>query len=187
MEGFSAALKSHVGEHGFHVQHARHFVETYTNHQTWQINLHSAKACHWSAWGPVDVDMSFAMDPGTLLEFEKELERAGMGEPESGITIPLAISFMLPPLESGPDLLLLATDLAGIGGTDLPLEVSAVDSFAVASAGSERTVSIESTVDLGLDDIHLRNDAALCEMLDRCEEVTDFLLAQAPAWLPNQN
>jgi hypothetical protein len=38
-------------------------------------------------------------------------------------------NWALPPLPKGPDLLILATELAGIGGTDPPLEVSATDSF----------------------------------------------------------
>ncbi len=32
-------LKDHATEHGFHVHDERHFVETYTLRQSWEIDL----------------------------------------------------------------------------------------------------------------------------------------------------
>ena len=51
-------------------------------------------------------------------------------DPDDTFHFPLVFTWTLPPLPKGPDLLVLATELAGVGGPDLPLEVSAIDSFA---------------------------------------------------------
>ncbi|NDH76249.1 MAG: hypothetical protein EBY52_05845 [Actinobacteria bacterium] len=130
LQGFVADLKDHVAEHGFHVHDERHFIETYTNRQTWEIDLHPDRACD----GPLDLHVAIEIDPRTLIAFEDEVARVGeTGEPDSSIAFPATFSFALPPLPASPDLLILATDLAGIGGTVLPLDVSAVDSFAAVT------------------------------------------------------
>ena len=91
--------------------------------------------------------MSLEIDPRTLIAFEDEIIKVGEeGEPDELITIPVVISFALPPLAAGPDLLVLATDLAGVGGTDLPLQVSAVDSFAAVTDAPELAISMVATV-----------------------------------------
>ena len=46
-------------------------------------------------------------------------------DPEDTFHFPLSFTWALPPLPHGPDLLVLATELAGVGGPDLPVEVSA--------------------------------------------------------------
>jgi hypothetical protein len=179
LQGFVADLKDHVAEHGFHVHDERHFVETYTNRQTWEVDLHPDRACE----GPLDVHMSLEVDPRTLIAFEDEVTKVGEdGEPDDAITIPVVISFALPPLASGPDLLVLATDLAGLGGTDLPLQVSAVDSFAAVTEGPERAISIVARVDVPLARIYLGQEV-LCDVLDRAGQVSEFLLDRAPVWL----
>ena len=78
--------------------------------------------------------------------------------------------------------LVLATDLAGLGGTDLPLEVSALDSFAAVTEGPERAISIVARVDVPLARIYLGQEV-LCHVLDRAGQVAEFLLDRAPAWL----
>ena len=179
LQGFVADLKDHVAEHGFHVHDERHFVETYTNRQTWEIDLHPDRACE----GPLDVHMSLEIDPRTLIAFEDEITKVGEeGEPDSEITIPVVISFALPPLAAGPDLLVLATDLAGLGGTELPLQVSAVDSFAAVTDAPERAISIVGRVDIPLARIYLGQEV-LCDVLDRAGQVGEFLLDRAPVWL----
>ncbi|RMH80733.1 MAG: hypothetical protein D6683_04935 [Actinomyces sp.] len=174
-----ADLKDHVTEHGFHVHDERHFVETYTNRQTWEIDLHPDRACS----GPLDIHVSMEVDPRTLIAFEDEVTRVGEdGTPSEDITVPLVIGFVLPPLPASPDLLVLATDLAGIGGLQLPLEVSAVDSFGAVTDAPERAVSIVGRVEVPLARIYLGQEV-LCDVLDRAAEVAEFLLDRAPAWL----
>ena len=88
----------------------------------------------------------------------------------------------MPPLPQGPDLLVLATDLAGVGGTDLPLEVSAIDSFASVTDAPERAVNVVAKVEVSLARVFMGQEQ-LCDVLDRCLEVSRFLLERAPAWL----
>ena len=38
--GFVADLKDHAADHGFHIHDERHFVETYSLRQVWEIDLH---------------------------------------------------------------------------------------------------------------------------------------------------
>ena len=145
LQGFVADLKDHVAEHGFHVHDERHFIETYTNRQTWEIDLHPDQACD----GPLDLHVAIEVDPRTLIAFEDEVARVGeTGEPDSSIVFPVTFSFALPPLPASPDLLILATDLAGIGGTVLPLDVSAVDSFAAVTDAADRAIAISGRVDI---------------------------------------
>ena len=125
--GFVAELKDHVVDHGFHVHDERHFVETYSLRQAWEVDLHPEEGCG----GPLDLHLALEVDPRVLLSFEDMvMELAEGDEPPDLQRFPLHFTWSLPPLPSGPDLLVLATDLAGIGGTALPLEVSAIDSFA---------------------------------------------------------
>jgi hypothetical protein len=78
--------------------------------------------------------------------------------------------------------LVLATELAGIGGTTVPLEVSAIDSFASVTDAPERSLTIVARIEVGLDRIFLGQEQ-LCDVLDKCHEVSTFLLDRAPAWL----
>jgi hypothetical protein len=88
----------------------------------------------------------------------------------------------LGPLPDPPDLLVLATELAGLGGIDLPIEVSAVDSFATVTDAPERSLSLVGRVEVSLANL-LTGEEILCDTLDRCRTVSLFLLDRAPAWL----
>lgn len=181
LHGFVANLKDHVSDHGFHIHGDRHFVETYSNRQTWEVDLHPDHACG----GPLDMVLAVEAEARTLLAFEDEVNsRSEDEEPDEAITVPMSLGFVLPPLHLGPDLLVLATDLAAIGGTDLPLQVSALDKVADVTDAAERSVNIEGRLDLPLSRVYLGQDLdMLCTMLDRAREVCEFLLDRAPAWL----
>ncbi len=179
LQGFVADLKDHVVEHGFHVHDERHFVETYTNRQIWEVDLHPDQACD----GPLDMHIALEAGARALIMFEDELLGLDDGEEASDdIRLPLTISFALPPLPAAPDLLILATDLAGIGNTELPLEVSALDSFAAVTDAPVRAISIVARVQVELARIFYGRDV-LCDVLDRCSKVAEFLLDRAPAWI----
>ncbi len=179
LQGFVADLKDHVVEHGFHVHDERHFIETYTNRQIWEVDLHPEAACD----GPLDMHVALEVGSRALIMFEDELLSLDEGdEVSSDIRLPLTISFALPPLPSAPDLLILATDLAGIGTTELPLEVSALDSFGAVTDAPVRAISIVARVQVELVRIFYGRDV-LCDVLDRCSKVAEFLLDRAPAWI----
>ena len=76
----------------------------------------------------------------------------------------------------------LATELAGIGGPDLPLEVSAIDSIPAATDAPERALRVVAHQRVSL--LRIRDgDAVSCELLDRCLAVSRHLLDQAEGWL----
>jgi len=177
--GFVADLKDHAVDHQFHVHDERHFVETYSLRQAWEVDLHPEEACG----GPLDLHLALEVDPRVLLTFEDRMMELPEGaDPPGDHAFPLIFTWVLPPLPKGPDLLVLATDLAGTGGTELPLEVSAIDSFASVTDAPERSLTIVSRIEVGLDRIFLGQEQ-LCEVLDRCHDVSMFLLDRAPAWL----
>ncbi|HKA93890.1 MAG TPA: hypothetical protein VKE97_08805, partial [Acidimicrobiia bacterium] len=104
--GFVADLKDHAVEHGFHVHDERHFVESYSLRQTWEIDMHPEEGCE----GPVDLYLSIEIDPRVLLGFEDAvMGRPEMDDPPDEFHFPVNFTWALPPLPHGPDLLLLAT------------------------------------------------------------------------------
>ncbi len=176
---FVADLKDHVVDHGLHVHDERHFLESYSLRQTWEIDLHPDGACD----GPLDLHFALDVDPRTLLNFEDAVLELPDGEtPTEGFELPLTLTWLLPPVTHGPDLLVLATELAGIGGVELPLEVSAIDSIPSVTDDSRRTLSIVARQDASLNRM-LQREEHLCEVLDRCRDVCAYLLDRAPVWL----
>ena len=176
---FIADLKDHAADHGFHVHDERHFVETYSMRQAWEVDLHPAHACG----GPLDVHIALDVDPRVMLMFEDEVLAIPEGdEPPDEHRLPLMISWTLPPMPHGPDLLVLATDLAGVGGPDLPLEVSAVDAFAAVTDAPERSLTLMAKTQVSLAGIYMGRES-LSPTLSRCYDVSDYLLTRAHSWL----
>ena len=183
--GFIADLKDHAAEHGFHVHDERHFVETYSMRQAFEVDLHPEAACG----GPLDLHLSLDLEPRTIMAFEDEvMVLSEDDDPSDDLTVHLVFTWLLPPLEHGPDLLVLATELAGLGGTDLPAEVSAVDSFADVTDAPQRSLNVVARIETPLAGLY-RGDFRgeernwVCDALDRCQAISDYLLDQAPAWL----
>ena len=104
-------------------------------------------------------------------------------DPPHGFSFPLLFTWTLPPLPSPPDLLVLATDIAGVGGVDLPVEVTAIDSFPTVTDAPERSLSIVARMSVDLADVYLNNDDAVARSLERCKQVSLYLLEHADAWL----
>jgi hypothetical protein len=177
--GYVAELKDHDVDHGFHVHDERHFVETYSLRQMWEVDLHPEEGCG----GPLDLHLALEVDPRVLLSFEDVVvELPEDSEPPDDFHFPLTFSWALPPLPNGPDLLRLAIDLAGVGGVELPLEVSAIDSFASATDAPERRLTVVARQPVSLARI-LTGEELLCETFDRALAVSRYLLDAAPAWL----
>lgn len=179
--GFVADLKSEAIDHGFHVHDERHFVETYSLRQLWEVDLHPEEACA----GPIDLHLSLDVDPRALLGFEDEVMKLDDLDdtPPQGFSFPLIFTWTLPPLPNPPDLLVLATEIAGIGGVTLPIEVSAIDSFPSVTDAPERSLSIVAKIALELADVYMNNDTAVAQTLERCKAVSLFLLDRADRWL----
>lgn len=177
--GFVADIKEHASDHLFHIHDERHFVETYSMRQAWEVDLHPEQACG----GPLDLHLSIDLDPRVALSFEDQLMNLPEDvKPNTGLTIPLMFTWSLPPVTEAPDLLVLATDLAGFGGADLPLRVAAIDSTAEVTDAPERSLSITAVIDIHLDDLQEQREK-MCDTFDRCFAVSEFLLDRAPVWL----
>ena len=177
--GYVSELKDHAVEHAFHVHDERHFVETYSLRQVWEVDLHPEEDCG----GPLDLHLALEVDPRVLLAFEDLVgDLAEDEDPPDTFHFPLIFTWALPPLSNGPDLLRLATELAGVGGADLPLEVSAIDSFASVTDAPERSLTVVARQQVSLARV-LVGEEMPCEILDRCLAVSRFLLAQAPVWM----
>ena len=178
--GFVSDLKDHAIGHGFHVHDERHFVETYSLRQTWEVDLHPEEACQ----GPIDLHLALDIDPRALLGFEDAMasEEDSEADPPDGFSFPLHFTWMLPPLPQPPDLLVLATEVAGIGGLSLPVEVAAIDTIPSVTDAPERSLSIVARVNVSLAQVYL-GEEVLCDTLDRCRDVSLYLLEHAAAWL----
>jgi hypothetical protein len=177
--GYVTEIKDHAVDHGFHVHDERHFVETYSLRQAWEVDVHPEEGCG----GPIDLHLSLELDPRVLLTFEDAvMVMPEDAEPPEQFTVPLTFTWSLPPLPSAPDLLHVAMDLAGVGGIDLPLEVSANDSFASATEAPERRLTIIARRTASLSRI-MQGEELLCDVLDRALHVSQFLLSNIDEWM----
>lgn len=178
--GFIADLKEHATEHGFHVHDERHILETYSLRQSWEVDLHPEAGCG----GPIDLHLALDVDPKVLIGLIDEVEsmEEDYEEPEGEFNLDLYFNWAVPPVNQPPDLLVLATDLAGLGGLDLVIEVSAIDSFAALAEAPERRLHLVGKSTVSLVDIMIGREQ-LCEVLDRSRDVSEYLLDRVDEWL----
>lgn len=177
--GFITYLKDHAVEHGFHVHDERHFIETFSLRQAWEVDLHPESACD----GPLDLNLAFDVEPRILLDLEEkvaEMEES-YSEPQGNFRLPLVFNWALPPVEDPPELVVLAAELGGVGGVDLPIEVSGVESTGALSTGADIRLSIVGRVEVSLVDVMLGQEK-MCDTLDRCRDVSEWLIDQAHDW-----
>ena len=174
--GYVAELKDHAVDHKFHVHDERHFVETYSLRQFWEVDLHPEEGCG----GPIDLHLALEVEPRVLLDFEDAVVALPEDEdPPDKWFFPLTFNWGVPPLPKGPDLLRLAIDLAGVGGVELPLEISATDSFGSVTDAPVRRLTIVARQQVSLARV-LAGEELLCDTFDRALAVTRFFLDNAP-------
>lgn len=178
--GFIADVKDHAVDHGFHVHDERHFVETYSLRQSWEVDLHPEEACD----EPLDLHLALEVDPRVLLSFDDAVSALPDedDDPPDNFEFPMLFTWTLPPLPQPPDLLVLATELAGIGGLALPIEVSAIDSFPSVTDAPERSLTLVAKITVSLAKVYA-GEEQLCDALDRCRDVSLFLLEHIHSWL----
>ena len=73
--------------------------------------------------------------------------------------------------------------LDALQAIDLPVEVSAIDSFASVTDAPERSLSLVARIPIDLADVYLGDDKKFCDTLDRCRDVSLFLLERSDSWL----
>lgn len=180
LAAFITDIKGHAVEHGFHVHDERHFIESYSLGQAWEIDLHPEEACE----GPLEMLMVLEVDPRVLLSFDDALIEHGemINDPDGVYKLPLFFKWALPPLPAPPDLLILATEMAGVSGTTIPVEVSAIDTFASVTDAALRSLSLVGKIELSLPEIFL-GELKTCDLLDRAHDVSSWLLDRSHGWL----
>jgi hypothetical protein len=178
--GFVTDLKEHAIDHGFHVHDERHIVETYSLRQSWEVDLHPESGCG----RPIDLHLALDVDPRVLLALQDKIEEMDddWEEPPDDFHLNLFFNWAVPPLSDAPDLLVLATDLAGIGGMALSVEVSAIDSYGAVTDAPERRLTLVGGTSVSLVDMLMGRDQ-LCDALDRSHEVSEYLLERIDAWI----
>lgn len=178
--GFIADLKEHATEHGFHVHDERHFVETYSLRQSFEVDVHPESGCG----GPIDLHLALDVDPKIVLSLREHLDQMeeGFEEPDDDYFLDLYFNWAVPPLHQPPDLLILATDLAGIGGMSLSVEVSAIDSYAAVTDAPERRLMLQGKSTVSLVDV-LMGREQLCDVLDKSREVSEYLVDRVGGWM----
>ena len=178
--GFITDMKAHAVDHGFHVHAERHFIESISLGQAWEVDLHPEEACE----GPLEMLMVLEVEPRVILAFEDlmaqhlEIDE----EHESQLELPLFFKWALPPLPNPPDLLILATELAGVSGTTLPVEVSATDTFMSVTDPARRSLSLVGRLDFRIRDMFLR-EVNVCDVLECAHGLSMWLLEQSESWL----
>jgi hypothetical protein len=177
--GFIADFKEHATDHGFHVHDERHFVETYSLRQSWEVDVHPEAGCG----GPLDLHVALDVDPSVVLSLRDQLDSMDdFEEPPDEYHLDLYFNWAVPPLHDPPDLLVLATDLAGVGGLTLVVEVSAVDSYADVIGSPERRLQLTGKTQVSLVDV-LMGREQLCDVLDRAREISEYLLDRVGGWM----
>lgn len=178
LAGFITYLKDHAVEHGFHVHDERHFIESYSLRQAWEVDMHPDFACD----GPLDLNLAFDVEPRTLLALEDAArENEELEDPDGRFDVPLLFNWSMPPLGAPPDLVILSAELAGVGGLDLPIEVSAVDSFEALADEPTRRLRLVGKFVVPLIDVMFGRDK-LCDVLDRSREVSESILRLSEEW-----
>ncbi|MDA2979963.1 MAG: hypothetical protein O3B42_09420 [Actinomycetota bacterium] len=177
-------LKDHAMEHGFHVHDERHFVETFTLRQTWEIDVHPADACN----GPLDLHISLDVEPRLFLKFEDHLDEIEdvPTDVDGDYTVTFFFNWSIPPMSRAPDLISLAAELAGIGGIDLPIDVSSVESMGALDHATDKRLSVVGKVDRSLVDIVFSQDS-LCGSLDRVHDISMYLVENMSKWVDDHN
>lgn len=178
LAGFITYLKDHAVEHGFHVHDERHFIESYSLRQAWEVDMHPDFACD----GPLDLNLAFDVEPRTLLALEDAARDTDeLEDPEGRFDVPLLFNWSMPPLGSPPDLIVLSAELSGVGGLDLPIEVSAVDAFEALADEPTRRLRMVGKFVVPLIDVMFGREK-LCDVLDRSRQVSESILRLSEDW-----
>ena len=119
-----------------------------------------------------------------MLGFEDEVMKLDdLDEtPPAGFTFPLVFTWTLPPLPDPPDLLVLATELAGIGASSC--RSRSRRSTHIQRDRRSGAIALDGCLPaIDLSDVYLNNDHTVAANLERCKHVSLYLLERAKDWL----
>lgn len=180
LQALVADLKDHLGNHGFHIHDEKHYVETYSLLQSWEIEMHPEDACG----GGVELSLTMFANPRTLLALEDVMTHSMYdGElPPDEYWAPVEIAFNMPPLDHRPDMVALTAAIAPFSSAELPLTVAALDSVSELAETPQQFVSIKGTTEISLLQL-LKGELDLCETLDKLRTISNYLTDQADRWI----
>ena len=177
--GYVADLKDHSVDHGFHVHDERHFVETYSLRQVWEVDLHPEEGCG----GPLDLHLALDVDPRVLLSFEDAVVLlAEDEEPPDEFHFPLTFTWALPPLPADPTCFVWPSTWPGSAASSCRSRSRpSIPSPTPPTARSAGSASWPATRSLwpGCSS----GEELLCDVFDRALAVSRFLLESADGWL----
>ncbi len=177
LPGFVSQLKDHLVEHNFHIHEEKHFVETYSLRQSWNIYLHPEDACN----GPMDLKVSLTVGARELLSFEDKVATEEDSEIEP---FPLSVSFEweLPPIKGSLDTLTLALDLTRFGDLDFPISVGVRHEYKTVTDQPVRHLVVQAEHSFSLNQV-FSGEEFPCKCIITAMEVSRHLLEQSSQWL----
>jgi hypothetical protein len=135
--GFIADLKGFAIDEGFHVHDERHFVETYSLRQWWEVDIHPEAGCG----SQMDLHISLDVDPRILLAFEDAASTASeLSEIPDDFFFPLTLTWSSPLPMPEAQLRKLGAQVRKM--TSLTIELAATDSYSVVGEALERRATI---------------------------------------------
>ncbi len=162
-----------------------HFVETYSLRQLWEVDVHPEEACS----GPIDLHLSLEVDPRALLGFEDEVvktRRPRRAEPPRRLPVPPAVHLDVAAApRARPTCSCWPPSWPASAVVDLPVEVSAIDSFASGHrrACERSAVARRPHPGVASPTCTSATRKRFADVLDRCKDVSLFLLDRAKDWL----
>ena len=188
LQAFVASLKDHVLEHGFHIEDERHYIETYSGEQVWNIGLHPENGCD----RPISVELSVTVSTRALIAFEDALSEpegtdvneAPDGEASAQAVIPLTVEVSAAPLTTAPDLLVLATEVAAQSHSDVPLSPTLSSKVEPLDDGEQYCLHVSGEVWLPLLAVYQMDDLDdVCAALDSARSVCEHLADHVDKWM----
>lgn len=168
--GFIADLKGFAIDEGFHVHDERHFVETYSLRQWWEVDIHPEAGCG----SQMDLHISLDVDPRILLAFEDAASTANdLADIPDDFFFPLTLTWSSPlPLEE--------SKLRALGNrvrtmTSLSVELASTDSYSVVGEALERRATITARHGMSLRSI-AEGTEHVEQVLAEAHDISLFLL-----------
>ena len=181
-------LKSHVPNHGFHIEGEQHYVETYSGEQGWRIGMHPEGGCD----GPIGVELGLTATARALIAFEDALaapDDDGSSEAQTDdmaarVVIPLTVEVSAQPLVAAPDLLVLATEVAAESRPAVPMSPTLTSQLGPLDAGEEYCLLVRGELWVSLLDICQMDDLdEVCEALASARAVCAHLADRVDRWM----
>ena len=173
--GFVADLKDHAVDHRFHVHDERHFVETYSLRQAWEVDLHPEEACG----GPLDLHLALEVDPRALLALRGRDRRPPRGRgAQRRAHFPLVFTGRSRRCRRAPICWCWPPSWPASAVPTSRSRCRPSTATPTSPTRPQRTLTIVARVEISLAKVFTGQEA-LCDIYDRCYDVSQYLLDHA--------